>query len=258
MARYWRIFLVLSLLTAVVLLSSCTSSSTASSTTAASSTITTSSLTTQSKTVTPALVTMWHMDEGTGNFLLDSTNNHNDGLINGATWVTGIKGFALSFNGDDNWVMVTKTFIFHQTTDATLSMWIKPADSMHRPIFWTRGDDSDRDRFHIFSGWNNKTGFGFDYRAANSDPHYLIEIDVPSNQWTHIVITRSGDDYYLFRNGQLVGQVTDVNPNLPTYTGSWFIGRRNSGETLYKGLIDEVAIYDCALSPEEILDIYQE
>jgi len=201
---------------------------------------------------------MWHMDEGTGNFILDSTNNKNDGLINGATWTTGKKGSALNFNGDNNWVMVAQTFIFHQTTDATLSMWINPADNVHCPIFWTRSDDSDQDRFHMFSGWNDQPGFGFDYRAADGDLHYLMAINVSLNQWTHIAITRSGNDYYLYRDGQLVDQVTDSNPSLPAYTGSWFIGRRESGGTLYKGLIDEIALYNVALSPEEIMNIYQE
>ncbi|MFA5991934.1 MAG: LamG-like jellyroll fold domain-containing protein, partial [Candidatus Doudnabacteria bacterium] len=47
------------------------------------------------------------------------------------------------------------------------------------------------------------------------------------------------------------------SPSVPTYEGSWFIGRRNLTETLYKGLIDEIAIYNRALSAAEVLSIYQ-
>jgi hypothetical protein len=252
MPRSCRIFLVLGLITAMVMFAGCTSSSTTATTPE------TVSSTIQSKTVSQNLVTMWHMDEGTGNAILDATTNQNVGFINGATWVTGIKGYALSFNGEDNWVTVMQPFIFHQANDATLTMWINPSDTVHRPVFWTRSDNSDQDRFHIFSGLDNQPRFGLDYRSADGELHDIGVIDVPLNQWTHIAISRSGNDYYFYRNGQLVNQVKDANPSLPAYAGSWYIGRRETGGSLYKGLIDEVSLYNCALSPEEILSIYQE
>ncbi|ACZ62134.1 LamG domain-containing protein [Dehalococcoides mccartyi] len=211
----------------------------------------------QNTEVLEGLVTMWHMDEGTGNTIYDSASSHNDGVISGASWVTGKKGYALSFNGVDNWVTVAQTFIFHQSAEATISFWINPSDTTHRPVFWTRSDNEDSNRFHVFSGWDNQALFGFDYRSADSELHEFGEIDVPLNQWTHIAIIRFGNDYSIYRNGQLVSQVTDTSPALPTYEGSWFIGRRNFTETLYKGLIDEIAIYNRALSPAEILTIYQ-
>lgn len=256
MTRNSKIFSSLGLIMAMVILTGCTSSPNTVPTT--DTTSDTESLTTQSMTVSQNLVTMWHMDEGTGNTISDATTNDNDGFLFGATWATGIKGSALSFNGEDNWVAVAQTFIFHQSTDATISMWINPADNVHRPIIWTRSDNSDQDRFHMFFGWDDQPRFGIDYRSPDSDLHDFVGIDVPINQWTHIAITRSGNDYCFYRNGQFITRVTDTNPSLPTYTGSWFIGRRESGGTLYKGLIDEVAIYNCALSSDEILNIYQQ
>jgi hypothetical protein len=247
--------LLISLLAFALLLSSCTEPS---DQTLISVTTIPTSTTTQVDTISPNLVTMWHMDEGTGNIIFNATTNQSDGFINGATWVTGKRGSALSFNGEDNWVMVSPSFILHQSTDASISLWINPADALHRPIFWTRSDNSDTDRFHLFFGWDDQPRLGIDYRSPTGELHDFVGIDVPFNQWTHIAITRSGNDYYFYRNGQLVDQVTDTNPDLPAYEGSWFIGRRESGGSFYKGLLDEIAIYDRALSPEEILSVYSE
>jgi hypothetical protein len=249
--KYCRMLLVISLLAVALILVSCTTSTDQTLTTVPTST-------TQSNTISPNLVTMWHMDEGTGNFIYDATDNNNDALINGAGWVPGKKGSALSFDGENNWIMVTQTFILHNSTEATISFWINPADTSHRPIFWTRSDNSDLDRFHLFSGWDDQPRIGFDYRSPVGDLHDFVGIDVPLNQWTHIAITRSGNDYSFYRNGQLVDQITDANPSTPTYEGSWYIGRRETGGTFYKGLLDEIALYNRALSPEEILNIYRD
>ncbi|PKH46232.1 hypothetical protein KKB3_00608 [Dehalococcoides mccartyi] len=251
MIRGCRVLKVISFIMAVAMLSGCTGAPAAEDNTPAEPS------SNQSNEILAGLVTVWHMDEGTGNIIYDSTTSHSDGLISGASWVTGKKGYALSFNGEDNWVTVAQTFIFHQSAEATISFWINPADTTHRPVFWTRSDNDDLNRYHIFCGWDNQSLFGFDYRSADSTLHEFGEFDIPLNQWTHIAISRFGNDYSIYRNGQLINQITDNSPSVPTYEGSWFIGRRNLTETLYKGLIDEIAIYNRALSAAEVLSIYQ-
>ena len=47
----------------------------------------------------PGLVGWWSFDEGSGTVAGDSSGNGNTGTIYGATWVTGIYGKALSFDG---------------------------------------------------------------------------------------------------------------------------------------------------------------
>ena len=51
------------------------------------------------------LVAYWDFDEGTGSTAHDSENGY-DGVINGATWTTGVSGNALSFDGTDDYVEV--------------------------------------------------------------------------------------------------------------------------------------------------------
>lgn len=205
------------------------------------------------------MVSYWKSDEGSGITAADSVGTNTGAMYGGADWATGIVNGALSFNGLNDYVQLPQTFIFHQPTDATLSLWMNRAEDGHRAIFWTRGDDSDTDRFNIFSGdlsWARPGyGFGLDYRSPGGSLHTLVATETPANQWVHIAVTRSGNTYSLYKNGQLAAQKTDTYPDLPTYTGPWFMGRRSG--YMYKGLLDEVVLYNRALSPEEILQQYQ-
>jgi hypothetical protein len=220
-------------------------------------------------------VTLWHMDEGIGDILHDATNNHNDGIINGATWASGKFGQALSFDGENDWVTVKQPFVFHKPTDATLSFWVKIMNPGEYSIFWTRGDEEDRNRFHIkldILYWDtvNGTGqlsggqvslFDFSYSSPDGVPHFFRTVQIPGNQWVQIAVTRSGNTYSFYKDGEFEGEVTDANPDLPDYTGNWFIGRgysrlggwrQQAQLNMFYGLIDEVAMYDRALSVAEI------
>ena len=80
---------------------------------------------------------------------------------------------------------------------------------------------------------------------------------LPLNQWTHIAGTYDGSELKLFRDGVLaankfVGQVFGENEQ-PLMIGAQSNGPNNN----YRGDIDEVLIYQSALTDQEILEIYQ-
>ncbi len=203
----------------------------------------------------PNPISYWKCDEGTGNIAHDSKGT-NDGIINGASWSTGVSGYALQFDGSDDWVSISETFIFHKSTDATLAFWMKRTDDAHRSIFWTRGNDSDTNRFNIYSGRLDfgGYGFGFDYRAPNGSLHRIFETPTSLNEWVHIAVTRLGNKYTLYVDGKFNKNTTDTNPDLPDYEGTWFMGRRSG--YMYKGFIDEVALFNKALSEAQIWQLY--
>ena len=74
----------------------------------------------------PGLVGWWSFNEGTGTIAGDSSGNGNTGTINGATWVDGKYGKALSFNGVNNYVEIGDT-LDPQLSDFTFISWIKTA-----------------------------------------------------------------------------------------------------------------------------------
>ena len=73
------------------------------------------------------LVAEWHFDEGSGSVLVDSSGNGNDGVINGATWVGGVSGSALSFDGVDDYVEVPHdSSLDFGYGDLSISSWMHP------------------------------------------------------------------------------------------------------------------------------------
>ena len=77
---------------------------------------------------------------------------------------------------------------------------------------------------------------------------------VENNQWHHVVYTRSGDSVALYLNGEL--ELSDTLA--PTYGTSDAItaGMRPDQHWAFQGMLDELALYNYALSPEQVLAHY--
>ncbi len=198
-----------------------------------------------------------HLKETSGTHY-DSTSNGNNGTAyNGVIQGTAgeIDG-ADSFDGSDDYVLFSNTFILHQSTDASVEFWVKNNGVVSGPaVFWTRGDSTDSNRFNI---WAHTDGsFGFDYRSPSGTWHGLTGLPaggVPIGTWTHIAIQRVGNTYYLYVNGAYATQATDSSPDLPTAT-SWMLAGRAG--FIFKGLIDEVRLSNTVRSADWIKQSYQ-
>jgi hypothetical protein len=71
------------------------------------------------------LVAYWDFDKGTGTVVHDSIGG-NHGTIHGAQWVSGISGYALSFDGiDDKVVVPDNPSLDLGTSDITISVWVQ-------------------------------------------------------------------------------------------------------------------------------------
>ena len=73
----------------------------------------------------------WKFDEGSGNTLEDSSGNDHDGTIYGATWVTGYSGYALDFDGVNDYVKLdehAEELGFNKTDDFIYSFRFKSTD----------------------------------------------------------------------------------------------------------------------------------
>jgi hypothetical protein len=70
----------------------------------------------------------WKFDEGSGTILEDSSGHDYDGTINGATWVTGHSGYALDFDGANDYVALdtySEQLGMNKTDDLIYSLWFK-------------------------------------------------------------------------------------------------------------------------------------
>ncbi len=188
----------------------------------------------------------------------DESGNGNDGVVNGAVLVKdrfGNDSSAFYLNGIADYIEFPQTFIFHEQGDGSFFFWINHDSVGHESIFWTRGDDTDKNRFNIYTNYEDKL-FGVDYRSPSGERHKIFGVDTDISTWIFIGITRSGNTYSLYVNGTKISDFTDSNPDLPTYTGKWFCGKRHN--FMYNGVVDDIRIYNRALTEQEINNLYHE
>lgn len=183
----------------------------------------------------------------------------NDGTVNGATFVNdAIRGQAASFDGTDDYIdLGTGALDAISTTDRfTASFWFNPE---------TIGTSNSR---IITSQGNNDAGFYFKDHDANSGDYQYAVVDSdgnlisadPSEQpfsegdWYHITLLYDGSEIQLYLNANLI--------DTTSYSGdvgggnSLELGGSQSGEP-FDGKIDDVRIYDFALTQPEIQQLYR-
>ena len=209
--------------------------------------------------IPPGAVAYYDYESGSGSTLVDQSGNGNDGTINGATWTTESQygSYGLSFDGTDDYVDISSAAGAVTDGDFTLGTWtyIPSGDSVNNPAAVSLG---------IPSNWTDDVVIlrigdeGGDDVAVYCDGTMVIgnQTLVDDDRWQHFVVRRSGDTFDLFRDATLeVSNTQTVGTWTSTYAG---IGAANDGSTIqhYFGYQDETAIYDRALTDDEITDLY--
>jgi hypothetical protein len=198
-----------------------------------------------------SLVGYWNMNEGSGTVAHDLSGNGNNGTINGATWVAGKFGDALSFNGTlADYVKVNNSLSLQVTGDLTLSCWV---------YFNTLATKQAL----IFKELNAEYELSLDAATGNLEfDHQGISVFSPSSSvqsgvWLHIVAVRSisAMTVTFYVNGVQVG-TPQAFTTLPTASSNpLYIGQENGYDPL-NGTIDDVRIYNRALNTSEVTTLY--
>ena len=196
------------------------------------------------------LVGHWKFDEDGGTSAADASGNGNHGAISGATWTTGKAGGALQFDGGDDYVGVGNGPSLNLAGLITIAAWVKPTitDGLRDIVAhgYTLSPNAavflriNAGKYEIGS-WNGKNHF--------------TSFSIPSgdvNNWVHLAGVFDGVAWRLYRNGVQVSALNDATGAV-TVNANWAIGSRGTGtERFFQGSIDEVRIYNRALSAAEI------
>lgn len=202
------------------------------------------------------LVAHWSLDEGTSTIAHDfSGNGRNGNLTNmDATtdWVTGKKGKALDFDGvDDRVLFPSMTTAF---ADFTACVWFKalPTNDGHERLI----DKNFQNGFWL--GRNGTAANSWGGGVRESLAPYGIFVTLPDGQWNHICSIRSGTTHFIIGNGGAVSTSNTVSSSAlstdTTSLGTEYV----SGVSFFDGQIDDVRIYDRALSFAEVKSLYQQ
>ena len=225
--------------------------------------------------VPSGLVSWW---PGDGN-ALDIWDCNNGTLMNGATFGSGLVDQAFSLDGIDDYVdLGTGNNLNFPTNDFTIDFWVNFRNTsseeqvMIEKYIETYGHDYPR------TGWTCTSIFSenvvrlhlADTTTSNWNVLDVTPPTILNNTWIHAAFTRNGDNFTIYWNGVPLGSAIFSGINLNTWA-SLKLGHRgnpddpwpsnSTGSIDYRnfflnGLIDEVEIYNRALSSQEIYAIY--
>ena len=198
-----------------------------------------------------------------GNAVDESDNGH-DGLVMGPVLVSdrfGKPNSAYLFDGMSDYIGTNVNL--YGWSAITVSVWINPKgfgnsgwrdriiSQQSGPCYEERLELSlDHDR-KIFS--NMRTGCSTDYKEFNSSPG-----SIDFNKWYHIVYTYNGSQANLYIDNKLISTVNFTGSFYYTWGLNLIIGGRSNSPTSenFNGLIDDIAIYNRALTETEIINLY--
>lgn len=188
----------------------------------------------------------------------DSSGNGNDGTIYGATYIEGISGKALNFDGVNDYVDLGNLQL--SNSEGTIEAWIYPEGfRTYNQIFSACANPISKNVQFRTSGWFLEF---YITETGGSNSHY-IQYQIPPDKWYHVVVTHDGQTTKLYVNGSMKSSMEsslwfDDLPELNQYT----IGNLANYPVDYPnyhfdGTIDEVKVYSKALSGEEIMAEYE-
>ena len=222
----------------------------------------------EDETVCPdGMVSYWKFEESTGNIAYDSYGPHDaDGSVGTPTWgATGIVGSALSFDGTGDYITVPDNAAFDWAADDsfTVELWAKftNVDSRNKVMI---GRDEGPGSPHWWLGAMQNTGLPTcNLRDSGGNGEAITGTTaINDGNWHHLVFVR---DESLNENRLYVDGASAATPVSYDYTadfaastplGIGFMAYNLTPDYYYDGLLDEIAIYDRALTLTEIQGHY--
>ncbi len=202
---------------------------------------------------TGKLVGWWKFDESTGTTAYDSSGNGNNGTLKGnPVWrpTGGVSGGAIELSGKGDYVEISNEANFDINEQITVSAWVNITDV---PQEWTgivtKGD----------SAWRLSTSFAQNvfHFGVSSSAYLNGQASVDSGQWHNVVCVYDGQKMSIYVDGKIDFSRPWTGP-IGTNDFPVCIGENIELKgRCFHGLIDDVRIYNYALSHEEVNEVFK-
>jgi hypothetical protein len=227
-------------------------------------------LVTAAITASPALATtapvgLWNFDEGSGTHVADSSGNGNNGVLSGGvSWVPGVSGSALSFDGSTGEVKVADNTVLEPHSTVTVSAWVKQAGSpgAFRYVVAKGANGCIAASYGLYSGPDGGLEF---YVSQDHGSIYARSPDAGQGVWDgkwHLAVgTYDGSTIRLYLDGVEVGTGTPWTGSLEYLlpnSNDFYIGNYpGCADHEFLGGIDDVAVWNRTLGTAEIGGLLQ-
>ena len=213
--------------------------------------------------ITEGLAGWWEFDQSSGTVANDSSGNGRDGnLSNGPIWVNGKIGGALSFDGIDDFVLVSNWQGISGNAPRSICCWIKTTVG---GSICSWGEDDNREKWVFkLQSENGKIGT---LRTEVNDGFILGQTALNDGTWHFVcsILPENSSNIsnviHYFDGARDGVSSADLKGIITKLNNPFRIGRRinisNSvRDRFFSGLIDDVRIYDRALSAAEVQALY--
>ncbi|ARN57413.1 LamG-like jellyroll fold domain-containing protein [Sedimentisphaera salicampi] len=191
----------------------------------------------------------WEFEQAAGQEAGDSSGNSRIGTLSGTNFqdssVRGISGDGLYFDGVDD--KVTLDLAGSEWPEYTVSFWVKTShlgQANYSGLFNT-SSNNNANTFQIDVDGGNPGSYRYHGSADGI-------IGTVKDDWTYIAVSFSSGSADLYYNGSFVRSVSAGDTQIDRLQ----LGVNRSGHLPFEGIIDELRVYDDALSSGEIQDLY--
>lgn len=192
---------------------------------------------------------VWLCDEGDGDIAADASGNGHDGEIIGPAWVEdGPFGSALEFHGGEDMVRV------EHSDDLSLQMftimaWVKTTTAGQAIIHKQPSSSLRNYILNIYSSSLPRASFSSGGARTDCDGTTPVDDD----QWHHVAATYDQNSLKVYVDGELEGEISSPDKKIETNEEPLLFGHAGgTGDYRYTGLMDEIAVYNIALTGDEI------
>ncbi len=206
--------------------------------------------------VLPSPVACYGFEETSGTTVNDCQSGY-DGTNYGATIAqTGKINYCYDYDGVDDYCSLPQ--LIDDNDDVTVSLWVYFDSSIYSSDvgrFYGRGNDNDGDGWSLFLNWEKfiviATSPSTVSRSASATTTPI------TSGWYHCVgVFNQGVGNYFYRNGVLMGTYEHTYTTLRSSSSYGTIGTFNNQVDFFDGKVDEVRVYDQALTSDQVSLLY--
>lgn len=209
------------------------------------------------------LVGYWPMNEGTGTTVGDFSGKGSVGSITNGVWVNGKYGKALSFNGSNSKVSLGTSDNLRITGPFSITAWVYidtvPDTNRHEADILSHVLDVTSNgnwTFHIGTYNGQNTNLVFSWHDGSW--HDAIGTSqVGTSAWKHVAVTYNGATMTMYIDGKADGTpACNISTSGSGFNNTIGTSFNTAGAYYFDGMIDEVRMYNRALSAAEVAKLY--
>ncbi len=207
----------------------------------------------------PGLVAHYRFDEGMGVLASDVSGRGNDGTIHGGKFVKRDDGFALSLNGEGDYIETAAGKDFAGQDEGAFELWFRPQRWQGGLIDWSCSGSWQDIRLTLAFNTYNKEEKDAIFLVNLADGQKSRNCQLPrppKDTWTHVAVSFRGGQATVYWDARVQAVFTGYPPmreGLPLWIGKC----QGLGRDFFAGEIDEVRVYDRTLARGDVLVHYK-